>query len=132
MRQNKVRSGVSFFFFLFFTVRLVVCVCTPLCLRFISPPPSLLHNCLVFLQYRCSFKGIQRFSSQYGPVSSLITLHKEGELSALHSTLASGPFSAAQRHNKNSSFLVFVHLVQFPTAVWDELDQSKGPYTMLD
>ena len=68
-----------FFFFFFWKACVSWCVyLPPSCLRFLSPPSTPPRNCLVFLQYRCSFKGIQWFSSQYGPVSSLITLHEGG------------------------------------------------------
>lgn len=98
IRQNEARLGLCRLFIVQASCTgnishpvFAFCLCflkawcvylSPSCLRFFSPPSAPLHNCLVFLKYRCSFKGIQWFSSQYGPVSSLITLHEEGVLSA--------------------------------------------------
>lgn len=67
---------------------------------------------------------MQWFSRQYGLVSSLITLHGEGVLSAELTTSASGTSGASQSNKK----LLFPHVCPLtrcrfpPTTIWDVLD----------
>lgn len=91
-----------------------------------------LHNCLVFLQYRCSFKGMQWFSSEYGLVSSLITLH-EGEwclLARYFSLWALKYFPEHKKEEKKekkrlASTCLSTLQTLFPTTHWGILDRSS-------